>query len=271
MSEISEKKPASAPVRVARALATGLMFVYFFTGGAIFSWIVLPVVNLWMRLRGRSVAQRIRRSQALTGKTYIWFMDAMRWLRLIHFDPREHKLDLTEPSVVIANHPTLIDTPAFLSVNHHLICMAKRSWAQSWFFGRLIRYCGHVEASSAEEALEQARDRLQMGFSILVFPEGQRSPAGGVGKIQRGAFEIARRNGVPLIPVVVTCSPPTLMRGMPWYALPKQTSRYGFKQLPGSADKLLKSKSREAALEFQSAVQHVIQKPPVRSSHNLQL
>ncbi len=42
--------------------------------------------------------------------------------------------------------------------------------------------------------------------------------------VDRGAARIALRSGTDLVPVVITCSPPTLMKGQRWYDVPERTA-----------------------------------------------
>jgi 1-acyl-sn-glycerol-3-phosphate acyltransferase len=57
---------------------------------------------------------------------------------------------------------------------------------------------------------------------VLLFPEGTRSPKGGLGPFQRGAAHVALRAGKPLRTVVLTCSPPALMRERRWWQMPTE-------------------------------------------------
>jgi 1-acyl-sn-glycerol-3-phosphate acyltransferase len=58
--------------------------------------------------------------------------------------------------------------------------------------------------------------------SLIVFPEGTRSPAHGLRTFKRGAAQIALRTGVPIVLVVITSDPPTLLKGQPWYKVPER-------------------------------------------------
>ena len=49
----------------------------------------------------------------------------------------------------------------------------------------------------------EAAEALSKGFSVLVFPEGSRSPDGRIQRFRNGAFEVARNTGVPVLPVVL--------------------------------------------------------------------
>jgi 1-acyl-sn-glycerol-3-phosphate acyltransferase len=54
------------------------------------------------------------------------------------------------------------------------------------------------------EALRKAVEALKRGESVLIFPEGSRSRTGGLLQAKKGVVLIARRAGVPVVPVALT-------------------------------------------------------------------
>ncbi|HYG57535.1 MAG TPA: lysophospholipid acyltransferase family protein [Symbiobacteriaceae bacterium] len=54
------------------------------------------------------------------------------------------------------------------------------------------------------EALKRAVETLRHGQSVLIFPEGTRSRTGALLRAKKGAALIARRAGVPIVPVALT-------------------------------------------------------------------
>ena len=71
-----------------------------------------------------------------------------------------------------------------------------------------------------EQLLEQCRETLQAGYPIIVFPEGTRSRPGQALQFQRGAAHIAVRCEADIVPLVISCEPPMLRKGEPWYRIP---------------------------------------------------
>jgi 1-acyl-sn-glycerol-3-phosphate acyltransferase len=105
--------------------------------------------------------------------------------------------------------------------------VVKSSLVDSPLVGRLLRACGHVAAGDGSlmagvGVLDAVRERLQEGFPVLVFPEGTRSPLGGMHRFRRGAFEIAQRAGVPVVPLFLRCDPPALGKGTPVWRHPRR-------------------------------------------------
>jgi 1-acyl-sn-glycerol-3-phosphate acyltransferase len=79
---------------------------------------------------------------------------------------------------------------------------------------------GYLVNEEGQLLVESAVSRLRDNRSLLLFPEGTRSPQGGLGPFQRGAAHIALKSRRELLPVVITCDPPTLLKGQKWYEVP---------------------------------------------------
>jgi 1-acyl-sn-glycerol-3-phosphate acyltransferase len=201
--------------------AAGVGFVSFAVGAVVLTRIVLPLCALWP---GDGFACRLRCQRAVR---FAWIVlhDYLRITGLIRFNHRNCKLTLHRPSVIIANHPTLTDITALVCALGPVCFVAKRKLFENLFFGPLLRTCGHirsVEGADSDEpgALEQALKRLAQGHSVLLFPEGTRSPPHGLGRFRMGAFELARRANVPLVVVEIGAHPLGLNKGVAWYAIP---------------------------------------------------
>jgi 1-acyl-sn-glycerol-3-phosphate acyltransferase len=63
-----------------------------------------------------------------------------------------------------------------------------------------------------------------MGFDVLVFPEGTRSPVGSLQPFHRGAFELAARANVPLVLLKLTCEPSALSKRLPIWKVADRTA-----------------------------------------------
>ncbi len=220
--------------RARRILLTGSAFLLFFTGGVVLSYLLLPIA--WHL--GGAREDRARRCRALLGRAwrvFHWYMDVCR---LIRYDPRSVRLDLPPGGVVLAaNHPTLVDVTAIVSVCPQAVSIAKSAMYRSPLVGRLLRYCDHVDAGDGSPfggaaVADRAVELLRAGTPVVIFPEGTRSPERGLGEFRPGAFEIAARANVPVVPLLVTCDPPMLMRGQPWYEVPARTATMTVTQLP---------------------------------------
>lgn len=228
----ARRPPAGFLRHASRVALTGVAFAGFFCGAALLGWILLRLVHLWPG----TVAGRQKRCQRLVRATWVWFHDYLRWVGLVDFDPAHQAIDVQGPAIVIANHPTLIDITALTVAVGPACIVAKKALFGSPLVGPLLRACGHIAVGSpgdgSELAVEQAEARLRAGHVLILFPEGTRSPVGGLGRFRLGAFELARRTGAPIVPVRITAEPPALWKGLPWYSIPRQTVAFRLEQLP---------------------------------------
>jgi 1-acyl-sn-glycerol-3-phosphate acyltransferase len=111
--------------------------------------------------------------------------------------------------VFVANHASYMDIPALLStLPHQFRFFAKQSLYRIPFLGWHLRWAGHlpVDRSNARASLksmtEGARIISQRRISVLLFPEGGRSPHG-LRDFKEGAAYIAIKAGVPLVPIAI--------------------------------------------------------------------
>ena len=168
--------------------------------------------------------------QRIVRGAFGWFHGYMRTLALLDAEVIGSLPESAPPAVLVANHPTLVDVTAILAHVDGVCCVVKTSLVRNVFMGRLLRMCGHIDggdgsAMSGAAVLQVALDRLARGQSILVFPEGTRSPPGGMHAFKRGAFEVAARAGVGVRPLFLTCNPPALSKGLPFWRQPSQVAR----------------------------------------------
>lgn len=60
--------------------------------------------------------------------------------------------------------------------------------------------------SAISKAVEQARETLQGGMSMTIFPEGTRTHTGKMGEFKRGSFMLANEIGLPIVPLTINGS-----------------------------------------------------------------
>lgn len=132
---------------------------------------------------------------------------------------KEH-LFSTRPAVFILNHQSNAD--GFLVaklIRRDIAILGKKEIAPDSFTGRLMRLCGLItvdrentaDAATTMRALTNAIRGENR--SAAIFPEGTRSQTLTPGQFQRGAFLIALRAGVPIIPIVIHNSIDVQQRG----------------------------------------------------------
>jgi 1-acyl-sn-glycerol-3-phosphate acyltransferase len=114
-----------------------------------------------------------------------------------------------EAYVYMANHASLLDTPAlFAGLPHPFRIMAKRGLFWIPFMGWHLWTAGNFPIDRGEGrrtamSLRRVIDRVSTGRSLAVFPEGTRTRDGRLQELKPGAFKIALRAGVPIVPISI--------------------------------------------------------------------
>ena len=133
---------------------------------------------------------------------------------------RSHaKLDPKQPYVVMPNHLSSVDIwSVFVAVPVPLRFIAKKQLGQIPLFGWAMRagrfiFIDRQNAASARRSIDAAAVRIREGRSVVIFPEGTRSPDGRLGMFKKGAFHLAINSGAQVVPVAIRGSREVMPRG----------------------------------------------------------
>ena len=113
------------------------------------------------------------------------------------------------PCVFLANHQSIADIwLTLLTVPSSTRIVAKRSLFRIPIFGWALTVCGFVpidreNRSSALQSLERAAEMVRRGRPIVMYPEGTRSRDGRLQPFKKGAFHLALKAGVPVVPMSI--------------------------------------------------------------------
>lgn len=115
---------------------------------------------------------------------------------------------LTAPCVIVSNHQSLADIPLLSHLPWEMKWIAKRSLFGLPLIGWMMRMAGDIpldrgDARSGARSLLRAARYLREGCPVMFFPEGTRSADGGVGRFHDGAFQLALRERVNVMPIAV--------------------------------------------------------------------
>ncbi|MDR2780174.1 MAG: 1-acyl-sn-glycerol-3-phosphate acyltransferase [Synergistaceae bacterium] len=112
-----------------------------------------------------------------------------------------------KPVILAANHESYLDPPLVGMLYPHAIRFI--AWDELFkvpVFASLIRALGAVpvnqqDKNSAASLLRDVIGFIKDGYSVLIFPEGERSPDGNLQPFEGGAALIASKTETPIVPV----------------------------------------------------------------------
>jgi putative phosphoserine phosphatase/1-acylglycerol-3-phosphate O-acyltransferase len=131
----------------------------------------------------------------------------------------EHHLWAHRPSVFLFNHQSMVDGYVLLRLlRRGFTGVAKKEVAKMPLLGQILRaldfaFIDRGNARNAKEAMQPAVDRLRLGMSIVIAPEGTRGLTPRLGRFKKGAFHIAMQAGAPVVPVVIRNTYEVMTRG----------------------------------------------------------
>ena len=111
--------------------------------------------------------------------------------------------------IFMANHASNFDiTSIYAALPVQFRWLAKKELFDVPIFGTCLKRSGYIPVERSDSrksliALKAAAQRVKSGTSIIVFPEGTRSPDGNLLPFKGGGFILAVQSGVPVVPVAI--------------------------------------------------------------------
>ncbi|MEO6759664.1 MAG: lysophospholipid acyltransferase family protein [Saprospiraceae bacterium] len=111
------------------------------------------------------------------------------------------------PALVVANHRSYLD-PILLLCHLDALPVAKAELANLPVLGKGaasagILYLRRESSGSRAQTLRQIESKIEEGFSVILFPEGTTSGLAGTLPFKKGAFQMAAKAGIPVVPVAL--------------------------------------------------------------------
>ncbi|MCP4676879.1 MAG: 1-acyl-sn-glycerol-3-phosphate acyltransferase [Deltaproteobacteria bacterium] len=150
-----------------------------------------------------------------TGRLFMWVAGELwskqaLWIASLRVTVKGlENIDPQKTYIICANHLSLIDIPLLFAVLPFRVrFLAKRGLFYIPIFGWSLYIAGFIPVdrgitSKARRSIERGARRIKRGPSLIVFPEGTRSSIDGVNRFKSGAFTMAIRSSVPVLPVAI--------------------------------------------------------------------
>lgn len=139
-----------------------------------------------------------------------WWSDAVISLNpywKMHVSGLEN-IDPKKTYVVVANHQSMADIVIMYQTKMQFKWVAKDDLFKLPVLGWELSLAKHIrlergDFSSIKKVYRQAAEWLRSGMSVLFFPEGTRSETGDMKDFQNGAFKLAIKEKVPVLPIYI--------------------------------------------------------------------
>ncbi len=214
--------------RLWRIAGTGFAFAFLFGGGAVLALTAFPLVHA-VTPPGPRRRERNQRLIHWAFRLYLWILTTLRIIavEVVAAERLRDEAGGMPGDMIIANHPSLLDVVLLMALVPRAQCIVKKELWDSPYLGNVVRGTGYIRNDLEPEALLDAcRQALEAGNRLIIFPEGTRTVPGEPMRLRRGFANIATLLGAELQLVTITCSPATLFKGEPWWAVPNRRPRF---------------------------------------------
>jgi len=133
-------------------------------------------------------------------------------------------------SVFGQNHINLLDGMLAAKVIPHAFSGLMNAWQfKIPIYGWLMSLSKGIPVDKTkrdtliEDISAAAKNRKEIGMSVLTFPEGHRTMTGDVGQFRHGVFRMAINAGMPFVPIAVKGLYSVNNKNMGWFFRPLQT------------------------------------------------
>lgn len=165
------------------------------------------------------IATLTRKSVTAYGRVTLFLLRP--WIS-VHIE-NAHAAARCSPCIIIANHQSFLDLYLLAAQAEANLCLVSKAWPFRllFFFAPIMKLAGYIDAQSLslEETEHRCLHRLAEGASLVFFPEGRRTRDGQLGRFHAGAFMLAEKAQVPIVPLVIHNSysifPPNAQKFMP--------------------------------------------------------
>lgn len=198
-------KKGLSPITLRLFLRAIFSFLYYGLGGLVFSAFGSLFVK---KSKGKTLdIIKLILAKFLTSVLYITPFVKKRVIK-------NTSEDFSKPAVIIANHTSFLDTLAIAMATHKIIYLVNDWVYESPVFGKLVRALGFYPVSQGiENGMDKLKEKIAQGYSLVVFPEAERSYTNDVKRFHKGAFYLAEQFGLDVLPLYIHGNSEVLPKG----------------------------------------------------------
>ncbi len=128
-------------------------------------------------------------------------------------------LEADKTYVYVSNHASMFDIPSVIAAipdEIRIVYKKELAYIPVWGWSLAVGHYVAIDRFSAKDAmksLDAAAEKIRNGASVLLFAEGTRTRTGKLQPFKRGAFALASKAGIPVVPLTINNSFNILPKG----------------------------------------------------------
>ncbi len=191
-------KKGKSPMTLWLAIQSGIFFIYF----GLFGTITSLILRFFMLILPISKEKKYK----LFGWGMSTFMKSVLMLKptVVKKIINPNQEDFKKQSIIIANHTSFLDTLAIGMCTPKIVFLVNDWVYKSPIFGRAVKMAGFYPVSNGvENNIEEIKTRIGNEFSLMIFPEGTRSRTNNINRFHKGAFYLAEKLKLDILPIYI--------------------------------------------------------------------
>ena len=176
-------------------IKSSFAFSYFIGWSVAFTIIAYVFALFNIKERGKLIYHTII---ARVGRRLVYIMINVK-KKIIN--PQQEKFKT--PAIIIANHQSSLDILPLVMLHPKLIMFTNNRIWNSPLFGKVIRMADYFPTEQIETDLSLVEDRIKNGYSVIIFPEGTRAEDGVIKRFHKGAFYLAEKLNLDILPIMI--------------------------------------------------------------------
>jgi 1-acyl-sn-glycerol-3-phosphate acyltransferase len=180
--------------------------------GSYFRLVAGVVVTFAMAILALATIPFDRTGRLYHGVSRLWSRTSLRVCGIrVRVVGTEH-LEPGRSYIYVSNHASMLDIPVVAAgIPDDIRIVYKRELEKVPLFGWGLRWSNYIgidrgRSAEARRSLDEAVEKIKGGASVLMFGEGTRTSDGKLQPFKRGAFHLAVRSGVPVVPLTINGS-----------------------------------------------------------------
>ena len=184
---------------IRRVLAKLFCFAFFGICSLILGILLFPIMHVLSGFSETKFKKMVRKFNYKYFKLFVKISIILGAVRLIV--ENEETLNSIRSKVVIANHPSLFDVVILFSLVPNADCIVKGELIQNKFISLIIKNLYIPNNIPFDEQLEHAKNSMDEGNNLIIFPEGTRTKPGEPWDFKKGAARFALYSKNDVIPI----------------------------------------------------------------------
>lgn len=121
----------------------------------------------------------------------------------VHFHYINHgKEAFTKPAIIVCNHQSMIDTAFLMAISSKIVIVANHHASNHLATRKVFEWMQFYTIPDGESPdIKRLKELINMGYSIIIFPEGQRNSESSILRFHKGAFYIADKLALDIVPL----------------------------------------------------------------------